>query len=41
LSKIDTEEKRIEGCEETASNYIRDIERGKAVSFDWEDEEEA
>lgn len=39
-SNIDTEEKRIEGCEQTAANYIKDIEKGEVVSIDWEDEDE-
>jgi len=40
-SRIDTEEKRIENCEETAANFIKDIEDGEVVSINWEDEEEA
>jgi len=39
-SNIDTEEKRIEGCEEAASNYIQSVENGEIVDIDWEDESE-
>lgn len=40
-SNIDTEMKRIKGCEEVATNYVEDNENGEVISIDWEPEEEA
>ena len=40
LSNIDTEIKRIKGCEEAAINYIKDVEDGEIISIDWRAESE-
>lgn len=40
-SSIDTEMKRIKGCEEITANYVEDNENGEVISIDWEPEEEA
>ena len=37
---IDTEEKRLAGCEENANSWIVDFENWEDISIEWEDEEE-
>ena len=37
---IDTEEKRLAGCEESAKGWIEDFENGENISINWEDESE-
>ena len=39
-SNIDTEEKRLAGCEENVKGWVKDFENGENVSIDWEDESE-
>ena len=39
-SSIDTEEKRLAGCEENAIGWIEDFENWENISISWEDESE-
>lgn len=38
---IDTEEKRLAGCEENAIGWIEDFEKWEDISINWEDESES
>lgn len=40
-TNIDTEEKRLAGCEESAKGWIKDFENWENVNILWEDESEA
>ena len=40
-SNIDTEEKRLAGCQENINDWIRDIENWEINYLNWEDESEA
>jgi len=40
-SNIDTEEKRLVGCQESINNWIKDIENWEIVYLNWENESEA
>lgn len=37
---IDTEEKRLAGCNENAESWIKDFEEWENINIDWKDEEE-
>lgn len=41
VSNIDTEEKRLAGCDENIAGWIKDFEEWELVGTDWEDESEA
>ena len=40
LSSIDTEEKRLSGCNENAKGWVEDFENGEDINIEWWDESE-
>ena len=40
LSSIDTEEKRLSGCNENAKGWVKDFENGEDINIEWWDESE-
>lgn len=40
-SSIDTEEKRLAGCEESVNSFVENIENGEVLDIQWEDESES
>ena len=40
LSSIDTEEKRLSGCNKNAKGWVEDFENGEDITIEWWDESE-